>query len=577
MRTIIENKYVYRSSNGVVMKNLNRKSKVLIILLGYLFIAGIMYLTFQSKSIWYGDDVYYQFQRIQGISKSLKEGLLPSISTINFGEIGYAVNIFYPWITLLPFGIVSLFNSNPISAFYMALFIYFLASLLISHYSMYEFSGSHFQALIFTLIYNFSTYRLIDLLSRAALAEYIATIFLPLCFLGFYETFFRNYHKWYLFALGFGAIILTHVLTTFMTMLIFIVFLLFNFMKIKPFKEHATALIKAVVTTILITSVYTGPFILEELFQKFPKPDPQILQGLELTKFLEVTMQSNASRFVEGNLYNPGLIVLVILIVGAIYFVKFNSLNKKIYLMGLALFLISTNLFPWNVLQNTPISVIQYPYRLLIFATLFAAVSGSLMITESVRQRDTRIQWGVAVLCGILMMGIWFGSFKSATNHTMISDSHGVIDTAMINEDRIPDSYLNQYVPKETLNYLSSVTEHQMYINDKVVKAVPYDNRDTAVLKINKLQKGDDINLPIIRYRLTRVSVNGRPVPFWTSTRGTIEFKVKQSSRNNRIVVSYGSSRLYAGLICLTILGFLIIAGDILLQKRLKLIEELSI
>lgn len=561
------------------MKNLslNRKSKVLIILLGYLFIAGIMYLTFQSKSIWYGDDVYYQFQRIQGISKSLKEGLLPSISTINFGEIGYAVNIFYPWITLLPFGIVSLFNGNPISAFYMALFIYFLASLLISHYSMYEFSGSHLQALIFTLIYNFSTYRLIDLLSRAALAEYIATIFLPLCFLGFYETFFRNYHKWYLFALGFGAIILTHVLTTFMTMLIFIVFLLFNFMKIKPFKEHTTALIKAVVTTILITSIYTGPFILEELFQKFPKPDPQILKGLELTKFLKVTMQSNASRFVEGNLYNPGLIVLVILIVGAIYFVKFNSLNKKIYLMGLALFLISTNLFPWNVLQNTPISVIQYPYRLLIFATLFAAVSGSLMITELVHQRDIKIQWGVAVLCGILMMVIWFGSFKSATNHTMISDPHGVIDTAMIDEDRIPDSYLNQYVPKETLNYLSSVTEHQMYINDKVVKAVPRDNRDTAVLKINKLQKGDDINLPIIRYRLTRVSVNGRPVPFWTSTRGTIEFKVKQSSRNNRVVVSYGSGKLYAGLVCLTILGFLIIVGDIFLQKRLKLIEELSI
>ena len=561
------------------MKNLslNRKSKVLIILLGYLFIAGIMYLTFQSKSIWYGDDVYYQFQRTQGISKSLKEGLLPSISTINFGEIGYAVNIFYPWITLLPFGIVSLFNGNPISAFYMALFIYFLASLLISHYSMYEFSGSHLQALIFTLIYNFSTYRLIDLLSRAALAEYIATIFLPLCFLGFYETFFRNYHKWYLFALGFGAIILTHVLTTFMTMLIFIVFLLFNFMKIKPFKEHTTALIKAVVTTILITSIYTGPFILEELFQKFPKPDPQILKGLELTKFLKVTMQSNASRFVEGNLYNPGLIVLVILIVGAIYFVKFNSLNKKIYLMGLALFLISTNLFPWNVLQNTPISVIQYPYRLLIFATLFAAVSGSLMITELVHQRDIKIQWGVAVLCGILMMVIWFGSFKSATNHTMISDPHGVIDTAMIDEDRIPDSYLNQYVPKETLNYLSSVTEHQMYINDKVVKAVPRDNRDTAVLKINKLQKGDDINLPIIRYRLTRVSVNGRPVPFWTSTRGTIEFKVKQSSRNNRVVVSYGSGKLYAGLVCLTILGFLIIVGDIFLQKRLKLIEELSI
>ncbi|MFC6176646.1 hypothetical protein ACFQAV_07320 [Companilactobacillus huachuanensis] len=555
----------------------NRKIKLLIILLSYFSIAGIMYLLIQNKSIWYGDDIYYQFQRIQGISKSLKQGLLPSISTINFGKIGYAVNIFYPWITLVPFGLVSLFNSNPISAFYMGLFIYFLASLLISHYSMYEFSGSHLQAAVFTLIYNFSTYRLIDLLSRAALAEYIATIFLPLCFLGFYETFFRNGKKWYLFSLGFGAIILTHVLTTFMTMLIFIIFLLFNLRKIKPFKEHAIALIKAVITTILITSIYIGPFILEELFQKFPKPDPQILQGLELTKFLKVTLQSNASRFVEGNLYNPGLIVLVILLFGIIYFVRFDKLNKKIYLMGLALFVMSTNLFPWHVLQNTPISVIQYPYRLLIFATLFVAINGSVMVKELVEYRSNKVQWTVVVVCGALMLGIWVGSFRAATINTMISDRHGMIDSKMIKEDRIPDSYLNQYVPKETLNYLDSVTKHQMYINNKVITAVPRDNHGTSVVKVKKLRQGDDVNLPMIRYRLSHVSVNGNPVPFWKSTRGTIEFKVKQSGYKNRVVISYGSNKLYAGLVCLTILGFLIILGDIFLQRRLKLIEELIV
>lgn len=564
---------------GVVMKRLNttHKSRILMILLGYFIVASVMYLVFQNKSIWYGDDVYYQFQRIQGISKSLKEGLFPSISTINFGKIGYAVNIFYPWMTLLPFGIVSLFNSNPISAFYMGLFVYFLASLLISHYSMYEFSGSHIQAVVFTLIYNFSTYRLIDLLSRAALAEYIATIFLPLCFLGFYETFFRNYHKWYLFALGFGAIILTHVLTTFMTILIFIVFILLNFMKIKPFKEHAVALIKAVVTTILLTLLYTVPFILEELFQRFPKPDPQILKGLELAKFLKVTLQSNASRFVEGNLYNPGLIVLLILIAGIFYFKKFNRLNKQIYVIGLAIFLISTNLFPWHILQNTPISVIQYPYRLLIFASLFAAVTGSWIVKNTVQNDDQERQWLVVALCGVLMFGIWFGSFKMATTNSMISDPKGMIDSSMIKEDRIPDSYLNQYVPKETLNYLSSVTEHQMYVNEKVITAYPRDDRDTGVMNIENLRQGDDVNLPVIRYRLTRVTVNGQPVPFWTSTRGTIEFHAKQNSRHNRIVISYGSKKLYAGLVCLSVIGFLIIWIDIFIQRRLKMIEKLSI
>lgn len=564
---------------GVVMKRLNttHKSRILMILLGYFIVASVMYLVFQNKSIWYGDDIYYQFQRIQGISKSLKEGLFPSISTINFGKIGYAVNIFYPWMTLLPFGIVSLFNSNPISAFYMGLFVYFLASLLISHYSMYEFSGSHIQAVVFTLIYNFSTYRLIDLLSRAALAEYIATIFLPLCFLGFYETFFRNYHKWYLFALGFGAIILTHVLTTFMTILIFIVFILLNFMKIKPFKEHAVALIKAVVTTILLTLLYTVPFILEELFQRFPKPDPQILKGLELAKFLKVTLQSNASRFVEGNLYNPGLIVLLILIAGIFYFKKFNRLNKQIYVIGLAIFLISTNLFPWHILQNTPISVIQYPYRLLIFASLFAAVTGSWIVKNIVQKDDQERQWLVVALCGVLMFGIWFGSFKMATTNSMISDPKGMIDSSMIKEDRIPDSYLNQYVPKETLNYLSSVTEHQMYVNEKVITAYPRDDRDTGVMNIENLRQGDDVNLPVIRYRLTRVTVNGQSVPFWTSTRGTIEFHAKQNSRHNRIVISYGSKKLYAGLFCLTVIGFLIIWIDIFIQRRLKMIEKLSI
>lgn len=564
---------------GGIMKriSLTDRSKILIILSGYLILASVMYLIFQNKSIWYGDDVYYQFQRIQGISKSLKEGLFPSISTINFGEIGYAVNIFYPWITLLPFGIVSLLNSNPISAFYMALFLYFLASLFISHYSMYEFSGSHLQAVIFTLIYNFSTYRLIDLLSRAALAEYIATIFLPLCFLGFYETFFRNYHKWYLLALGLGAIILTHVLTTFMTILIFIILLLINILKVKPFKEHAVAVIKAVITTILLTSLYTGPFILEELFQKFPKPDPQILKGLELAKFLKVTLQSNASRFVEGNLYNPGFTILLVLIVGGFYFRKFNRINKQIYVAGLVIFLISTNLFPWSVLQNTPISVIQYPYRLLIFATLFAAVSGSWIVKYIVKNDDQERQWLVAALCGVLMFGIWFGSFKMATTNSMISDPKGMIDSAMINEDRIPDSYLNQYVPKETLNYLSSVTEHQMYINNKIVTAMPRDERDTGVMNVKNLKQGDDVNLPVIRYRLTKVSVNGKPVPFWTSTRGTIEFNIKQSSRHNRIVISYGSRKLYAGLACLTVVGFLIIWGDIFWYRRLLMIEELSV
>lgn len=556
---------------------LTPRNKIIILLLGYFVVAEIMYFTFKNSSIWFGDDVYYQFQRIQGISKSLQEGLYPSISTINFGKIGYAVNIFYPWATLLPFAVVSLFVHDPISAYYMALFFYFLVSLLISHYSMYQFSHSHLQAILFTLIYNFSTYRLIDLLSRAALAEYIASIFLPLCFLGFYETFFRDSSKWYLFAIGFSAIILTHVLTTFMTLLIFIAFLVLNLWKIKPIKERAVAVSKSIVITVLITSLYTGPFLIEEFFQKYPKPDPQILKGLELTKFLTVTVQSNASRFVENNLYNPGLVILIALVVGLIYFLKFDPLNKKIYLMGLGLYLMSTDLFPWHFLQKTPISVIQYPYRLLIFTTLFLAISGSFICVRILQTQRSQLKYGLTLIIGFLILGVWLGSFLSATNKSMISDPKGMISQTMISEDRIPDSYLNQYVPKETLNYLSSVTEHQIYINNKVLKRIPKDNNGTSVIDLNNLKKNDLINLPMIRYRFSHVSVNGKAVHFWKSTRGTIEFKIKQQSKHNRIVVSYGSRKLNISLLILTVFGWLFIALDIFIQKRIRMIEEIII
>ncbi|MFH5811247.1 hypothetical protein [Companilactobacillus sp. FL22-1] len=558
---------------------LTSRNKIIILLLGYFVVAEIMYFTFKNGSIWFGDDVYYQFQRIQGISKSLQEGLYPSISTINFGKISYAVNIFYPWATLLPFAVVSLFVHDPISTYYMALFFYFLVSLLISHYSMYQFSHSHLQAILFTLIYNFSTYRLIDLLSRAALAEYIASIFLPLCFLGFYETFFRDSSKWYLFAIGFSAIILTHVLTTFMTLLIFIAFLVLNLWKIKPIKERAVAVSKSIVITVLITSLYTGPFLIEEFFQKYPKADPQILRGLKLSDFLQATLVSNANRAFDNGLYNPGLLVLVALILGLLCILKFDRLNKEIYLMGVVTFVISTNIIPWHFFQDTFLSVIQFPYRWLIFSTFFLAVSGSKVVMLFILRKSNYFSWSLVSILGIVMLVTWLGSFLTAIKGEMLSDPKQVISQSMIQKNQIPESLPNQYVyqPKETVKYLYSVLDHQIFINRKVVRKTPKADRGTNVINLDKLKKNEVINLPMIRYRFSNVSVNGKTVHFWKSARGTIEFKIKQQSKNNRIVVSYGSRKLNISLLILTVFGWLFIVLDIFIQKRIRMIEEIII
>jgi hypothetical protein len=91
---------------------------------------------------------------------------------------------------MMPFGIVYLLTNNWISAYYLGLLFFIFVSFGIGHYSMKRFTDSTKSALIFSVIYSFSIYRLIDISTRGAVAEYIATIFLPLCFLGFYELFF---------------------------------------------------------------------------------------------------------------------------------------------------------------------------------------------------------------------------------------------------------------------------------------------------------------------------------------------------------------------------------------------------
>lgn len=177
------------------------------------------------------------------------------------------------------------------------------------------------------------------------------------------------------------------------------------------------------------------------------------------------------------------------------------------------------------------------------------------------------------------MLVTWLGSFLTAIKGEMLSDPKQVISQSMIQKNQIPESLPNQYVyqPKETVKYLYSVLDHQIFINRKVVRKTPKADRGTNVINLDKLKKNEVINLPMIRYRFSNVSVNGKTVHFWKSARGTIEFKIKQQSKNNRIVVSYGSRKLNISLLILTVFGWLFIVLDIFIQKRIRMIEEIII
>ncbi len=525
-----------------------------------------MYFVIRQNFIWNGDDIYYQIQRITGIDHSIHAGLFPTISTINFGKIGYGVNMFYPWITLIPFGLINLFTQNIISTYYLTIGFLFFISLLISHYSMYKFSHSTVQAIVFALIYNFCNYRLIELIPRSSLAEYIATIFLPLGFLGLYEILFKNYKNWFILAIGMTLIVMTHILTSFMTVVIFAFILLISWLKIDHKLQRLLALTYAAITTFLLSSVFLLPFLLEEKFQKYSQPDPQQLIGTDFWQSMIMGFNNSAQRMVEGNYYNLGVVLIVVMILGLIAFKKMDITNKSIYLLGIGIFLLSTNLFPWSLLQNTVFNVIQFPFRLLMFSSLFLSITGSYLFLTYV-SNQTHLYSVTALL--IILFGFWGSSFKTATaNKTLIADSHAVITSKMIRENKIPDTYLDQYVPAKSKVSMVGVTQHQALINGKPSVVKPFDNAGHESITLDNLSKNDTVDMPFIKYKYSQVLLNGKPINNYSSKRGTIEFRNPNSLKHAHITINYGSHKLFMTILIFELLGIISIILGLIFRRR---------
>jgi len=557
---------------------LNKQSSLILLVMIYFVMSAIMYLIIRQKFIWNGDDIYYQFQRIQGIQHSKKTRVFPTLSTINFGKIGNGINLFYPWLTLVPFGIVGMFTNNPISDYYITLGLMFFISFLISHYSMYKLSGSTSQSIAFSMIYNLCNYRLIELIPRASLAEYIATIFLPLCFVGLYEILYRNYRSWYVLAIGMSLIVMTHVLTSFMTVILFVIILVVSIPKMNQRIKRMIALGYATLTTFLLSSLYLIPFLAEEKFQKYDQPDPQKLIGTDLWQSIVMGFNNSSRRMVEGNYYNIGTIMLIIIVIGLISFKKMNLTNKNIYVLGVGGSIVSTSIFPWHLLQNTPLALIQFPFRLLMFTSMFLSVTGSYLFmmyfngTEET-SRHGIIHSGMHIL-GLfaILIGFWSSSFSMSTSSkTLIANKHAIINESMISEKRIPDIYLAQYVPKKAEATLNSVAQHQAFINGKSFVCKPVDNNGTAAVSLGALHKNEVIDMPFIKYKYSKIMLNNHPIQSWSSDRGTIEFKNKKPIKNSELKIQYGSKRLFVVIIACEILGILGIITGIVIQKRTQL------
>ena len=124
--------------------------------------------------VYSGSDLQFHVNRIDEVANSFSHGQFFNIlSFTTSNQLGSSVNMFYPYVTLIPAVIIKLIIHNPVNAFYISVWIYNVSTFLIAYLSFKNLSKSSTTGIWGALLLSMSMYRLFSLLGTSAFGEFI--------------------------------------------------------------------------------------------------------------------------------------------------------------------------------------------------------------------------------------------------------------------------------------------------------------------------------------------------------------------------------------------------------------------
>lgn len=508
-------------------------------------------------------DWSFHGMRAEQIFLNLKRGnFLTFIATDAFQHTGVGNFLFYPNVFLYPWAVLRLFF-KPVTAFYCWYGLIMLMTFIIAYFSMKAFSKRRIAAMVFSLSYTLGSYHLC--LSNAIFGEFIATSFLPLAFWAFYEVLFRDNSKWPWLGIGMSLIIYNHVLSVFITseimFAIFIMKLIFD----KVSKKRFLSLSKAVGISVLLTLFITIPYLTDFIGKDVTSAQPGIIIVRTLMDVLETSFNNSVSTS------GIGLVLILTAVFGSIWIFKSHSKTlTAIYVLGISLIIVSTGSFPWNVLSDTPLGMIQLTFRYLSYASMFLSVILGLSVNDLYESEtfDTTFKRGmVPVLTICIFMLFYVGFHHDSLNTLKNSQSQFLKNTDTFNQ--LPDrTFVNNsnydyllnypvkygeldYYPKKARRSTGNVSYNETnlsiinniaVVGRKKIHVSPLCESNKMIYKLHT-RKQADVDLPALRYKGSYAELNGKRTTLINSARGTIKVRTKKGI--NTITVGYSPSKLY--------------------------------
>jgi hypothetical protein len=340
-----------------------------------------------------------QIARLFLFDKALMAGQFPVrwVDGLGFGY-GYPLFVFYPPLVYALGEAVHVVGFGYVDS----IKIVFALSILLSGITMYilgkNISGK-IGGLAAAVFYMVAPYRAVDVYVRGALSESFSFVWLPLILFAFLKlSQSKSFNKYYvlLAAVSVAFLMVTHNLVLLPFLLFLVLFLVFLFSITKNKKVFSLSCIISLLLAAGLSAFFWIPSLLEK---KYTIVDQILLVDLADYRSHFVYLQQlwnslwgfggSTAGLSDGLSFKIGKLHVVLAITAAIISLLFFKYRKRLTQIRLtlcffALFLLaafmttSYSQFIWQIV--TPLAYLQFPWRFLIFTTLFSSVLVGLLV-----------------------------------------------------------------------------------------------------------------------------------------------------------------------------------------------------
>ncbi|MCH4172415.1 MAG: hypothetical protein LKF36_14445 [Lactobacillus sp.] len=484
-----------------------------------------------------GDDSLFHLSRIYSLAQSLGAGqFLPGYDFMAFHSVGTAMNLFYPYVTTaLPIVLLKYVVGHWASAIGLYYVGITLLTLVVTYKCTLALTTNRLAAYIFSICYNFSIYRIDVAYPRFDLGELVVFLALPLALIGFELMLQKqDYGKWTWLVFGFSLMLYAHLLSALLVALLLGLRLAFGWRQVT--KDLGVSLCKAFIWSILIGSYQ----LITLLEQCVAQPLHSIYTGGLLTILKDPAELLSNSINNSIYVYTIGLLGVVALGLIVTNFDKltYNGVNYGVWAcFGIGAFILTSKLFPWRYLVHTPAAIIQYPYRLSLFATFFLIMVGAVVLAQLIgNYSPTKI---VPMLSLLLLIVVLFARSNADVLHkTKLVLGPRAATTFQLQHYK--DGGTDDYLPQRAKHQLPKLWARRFYINDHAttfkIKADP-----RAFTTTVKTAKPDTlVDLPILYYVGAKISTAAGKLPVTPliSSRGTVAITLPKAGVH-RLQVTY--------------------------------------